>query len=54
MTAKANKAPANKPVGTEVVKTGAKPPYPFRTGISLILLAGTILVAGIYFQLINP
>lgn len=54
MTAKANKAPANKPVGTEVAKTGATAPYPFRTAISLFLLAGNILVAAIYFRLVNP
>jgi photosystem I protein len=54
MTAQAKKAPANKPVGTEVAKTSAKPPYPFRTAVSLILLAGNILVAAIYFHLVNP
>ncbi|WP_017318687.1 photosystem I protein PsaX [Mastigocladopsis repens] len=54
MTTEAKFAPANKKVGTDVAKTGAKPPYPFRTVISLILLAGNILVAGIYFHLINP
>lgn len=58
MTARSNKAPANKtagdPLGPQVAKTGAKPPYPFRTAISLLLLAGNFLVAGIYFHLINP
>lgn len=54
MTAQAKKTPSNKPVGTEVAKTGAKPPYTFRTAVSLLLLAGNFLVAGIYFHLINP
>lgn len=54
MTAQTKKAAANKSVGTDVAKTDAKPPYPFRTIVSLLLLAGNILVAGIYFQVINP
>ncbi len=54
MTTQAKKVPANKKVGAEVAKTSAKPPYPFRTGVSLILLAGNILVAAIYFHLVNP
>lgn len=53
MTAQANKAATEK-VGAEVAKTPGKPPYPFRTIVSLILLAGNILVAAIYFQTINP
>lgn len=32
----------------------SKPPYPFRTIILLILLAGNFLVAAIYFHIINP
>lgn len=47
-------AKVSKPIGTEVAKTGAKPPYPFRTAISLVLLAGNILVAAIYFHVVNP
>ena len=47
-------AKASKPVGTEVAKTDAKAPYPFRTVISLVLLAGNILVAAIYFHVVNP
>lgn len=47
-------AQAKKPVGTEVAKTDSGPPYPFRTIISLLLLAGNILVAAIYFRLVNP
>lgn len=54
MTDVAKTAPASKKVGTDVAKTGAKPPFPFRTVISLILLAGNFLVAAIYFHLINP
>jgi photosystem I 4.8kDa protein len=29
-------------------------PYPFRTIVSLILLAGNFLVAAIYFHIVNP
>ncbi len=54
MTAQAKAVPASKKVGIDVAKTGAKAPFPFRTVISLILLAGNILVAAIYFHLINP
>ena len=54
MTAQAKKAPSNKPVGTEVAKTSAQPPYPFRTAVSLFLLAGNFLIAAIYFHLVNP
>lgn len=54
MTAQAKKTPAGSKVGAEVAQTGAKPPFPYRTIISLILLAGNFLVAGIYFHLINP
>ena len=52
MTAQAKK-PANPKVGAEVAQTGAKAPFPFRTGISLFLLAGNFLIAAIYFHLIN-
>ncbi|MBW4449545.1 MAG: photosystem I protein PsaX [Spirirestis rafaelensis WJT71-NPBG6] len=54
MTAQAKKTPANAKVGAEVAQTGAKAPFPYRTAISLFLLAGNFLVAGIYFHLINP
>ena len=47
-------AQAKKPVGTEVAKTDGHPPYPFRTVISLVLLAGNILIAAIYFHIVNP
>jgi len=50
MTAQTKKAPADKPVA----QTAAKPPYPFRTVVSLILLLGNFLVAAIYFHSINP
>lgn len=45
-------AQAKKPTGS-VPKT-SNPPYPFRTIVLLILLAGNFLVAAIYFHLINP
>ena len=32
----------------------SNPPYPFRTLVLLLLLAGNFLVAAIYFQVINP
>ncbi len=54
MTAQTKKVPTNKPVGTEVAKTSGKPPYAFRTAVSLVLLAGNFLVAAIYFHLVNP
>jgi len=53
MAAQANKASSNK-VGAEVAKSGGNPPYPFRTAISLLLLAGNFLVAAIYFHVVNP
>jgi photosystem I protein len=53
MTAQAKK-PANQKVGAEVAQTGAKAPFPFRTAISIFLLAGNFLIAGIYFHLLNP
>lgn len=37
-----------------VAKTNGKPPYPFRTGISLLLLAGNFIVAAFYFKVLNP
>ncbi|AFZ24030.1 PsaX family [Cylindrospermum stagnale PCC 7417] len=36
-----------------VVETGAKPPYPFRTGWALLLLAINFLVAAYYFHIID-
>ena len=57
MSTQANQASnraAGAVAGTEVAKTNAKPPYPFRTAISLVLLAGNILVAAIYFHVVNP
>ena len=53
MAAQANKTSDNQP-GTEVAKTDGNPPYPFRTAISLLLLAGNFLVAAIYFHVVNP
>lgn len=45
-------AQAKKPAGF-VGKT-SNPPYPFRTIVLLILLAGNFLVAAIYFHVLNP
>jgi photosystem I 4.8kDa protein len=40
--------------GVNVAKTAGKSPYPFRTFVSLVLLAVNFLVAAIYFKVINP
>jgi photosystem I protein len=53
MTTQADQPPTSK-VGAEVAKTSGKPPYTFRTLVSLILLAGNFLVAAIYFHIVNP
>ncbi len=53
MTAQDKKASASKPADTPVAKTSAKPPYPFRTAVSLVLLAVNFLVAAIYFHQVN-
>ncbi len=54
MTAQASHQPSKNKPGSEVAKSGGNPPYPFRTAISLFLLAGNFLVAAIYFHLVNP
>ncbi|MCF4969450.1 photosystem I protein PsaX [Nostoc sp. CMAA1605] len=36
-----------------VAQTGAKPPYTFRTGWALFLLAVNLLVAAYYFHIIE-
>ncbi|BAY19692.1 photosystem I 4.8K protein PsaX [Nostoc sp. HK-01] len=36
-----------------VADSGAKPPYPFRTGWALLLLAVNFLVAAYYFNIIQ-
>ncbi|MEM1392012.1 MAG: photosystem I protein PsaX [Cyanobacteria bacterium P01_D01_bin.116] len=41
-------------VGVDVAQTDAKAPFPYRTLISIILLAGNVLVAAIYFNILNP
>ena len=41
-------------VGVDVPQTDAQAPFPYRTLISILLLAGNILVAAIYFQVLNP
>jgi photosystem I protein len=45
-------AQAKKPTGS--VPQTSKPPYPFRTIVLLILLAGNFLVAAMYFHVLNP
>ncbi|MBD2163140.1 photosystem I protein PsaX [Calothrix membranacea FACHB-236] len=45
MTAKSKSSP--------VADSGAKPPYPFRTGWALLLLAINFLVAAYYFHIIE-
>lgn len=52
MTNEAKAVPASKKVGADVAKTGANPPYPFRTGWALLLLAINFLVAAYYFHII--
>lgn len=51
MTSKVTKPPSSN-TGATVPST--KPPYPFRTIVLLTLLAGNLLVAAIYFHVINP
>ena len=41
-------------VGVDVPQTNAKAPFPYRTIVSVLLLAGNELVAAIYFHVINP
>lgn len=38
----------------EAAMNTGKPPYPFRTAVALLLLAGNLLVAAIYFHTFNP
>ena len=45
-------AKMNDPKGATMNTSTA--PYPFRTIVSLILLAGNFLVAAIYFHVVNP
>ncbi|MBZ8182584.1 photosystem I protein PsaX [Oscillatoria salina] len=35
------------------VPQSGKPPYPFRTGWAIFLLAGNLLIAAMYFHIIN-
>jgi photosystem I 4.8kDa protein len=49
MTAKTTKNLANSPVAD----SGAKPPYAFRTGWALLLLAINFVVAAFYFHIIE-
>ncbi len=36
------------------VPQSGNPPYPFRAFWGILLLAGNILIAGIYFHIFNP
>lgn len=48
-------ANAKKELGKDkFAETDGRPPFPFRTAVSLVLLAGNLLVAAIYFHVINP
>jgi len=49
MTAQAKKSTKN-----DATVNTSNPPYPFRTTILLILLAGNFLIAAFYFHIINP
>ncbi|MEM7714314.1 MAG: photosystem I protein PsaX [Cyanobacteria bacterium P01_A01_bin.68] len=40
-------------VGVDVPQTDAKAPFPFRTIVSAILLGVNVLVAAIYFHVLN-
>jgi photosystem I 4.8kDa protein len=40
-------------VGKDVANSGAKAPYPFRTGWAILLLAINFLVAAFYFHIIE-
>jgi len=44
---------ADKTPNLPVADSGAKPPYPFRTGWALLLLAVNFLVAAYYFHIIE-
>jgi len=48
-------ANTQKKLGDEAfAETDGRPPFPFRTVVSLVLLAGNLLVAAIYFHILNP
>jgi photosystem I 4.8kDa protein len=49
MTAKTTKNVAN----SAVADSGAKPPYAYRTGWAILLLAINLLVAAFYFHIIE-
>ena len=53
MTADAQKTSAKDKIGMDVPQTGAAAPFPYRTIISLVLLAGNVLVAAIYFHILD-
>lgn len=53
MTADAQKTSAKDKVGVDVAQTGAAAPFAYRTIISLVLLAVNVLVAAIYFHVLD-
>ena len=53
MTADAQKTSAKDKIGMDVPQTGAAAPFPYRTIISLVLLAVNFLVAAIYFHILD-
>lgn len=47
-------AQTSKPtIGEDVAKSNGNPPYPFRTGWALLLLAINFLVAAYYFHILQ-
>lgn len=53
MTADAQKTSAQDKIGVDVPSSGAAAPFPYRTIISLTLLAVNFLVAAIYFHVLD-
>jgi photosystem I 4.8kDa protein len=49
----ANTTASKEIASKDVAVTGAKPPYPFRTGWAILLLAINFLVAAFYFHIIE-
>lgn len=53
MTADTQKTSAQDKIGVDVVPAGAAAPFPYRTIVSLILLAVNFLVAAMYFHVLD-
>lgn len=47
-------AEAKSPSPNDATVNTSNPPYPFRTTVLLILLAGNFLIAAFYFHVLNP